>query len=117
MLALVLIGLVGGLITGISQCVLPVLPVIFLAGAPGRRPYLVVAGLALSFSVFTLLGILVLSALPLPQDIIRWGGLVTLTAVGTAMLVPRCRISWSGCSDLQRDRMPCSGPFPTTPPA
>jgi cytochrome c biogenesis protein CcdA/thiol-disulfide isomerase/thioredoxin len=151
-ITLILIGLVGGLITGISPCVLPVLPVIFLTGgaqgartgpepaaaqsrgadrvpaavgAPadaeqpggpgpsgggpagaaaaggvpvppadrargdGRRPYLVVAGLALSFSVFTLLGTLVLSVLPLPKDVIRWAGLVVLVLVGIAMMVPR----------------------------
>ncbi|TGJ95457.1 thiol:disulfide interchange protein, partial [Actinotalea fermentans ATCC 43279 = JCM 9966 = DSM 3133] len=29
---LVLIGLIGGLITGISPCILPMLPVIFFAG-------------------------------------------------------------------------------------
>ena len=39
MLALALIGLVGGVITGISPCVLPVLPVVFLSGgAQGARP-------------------------------------------------------------------------------
>ncbi|MBV8967126.1 MAG: cytochrome c biogenesis protein DipZ, partial [Mycobacteriaceae bacterium] len=43
MLTLSLIGLLGGLITGISPCILPVLPVIFLSGT-GRRPVLVVAG-------------------------------------------------------------------------
>ena len=32
MLTLALIGLVGGLITGISPCVLPVLPVVFFSG-------------------------------------------------------------------------------------
>ena len=38
LLTLILIGLVGGLITGISPCVLPVLPVIFLSGgAQGAR--------------------------------------------------------------------------------
>ena len=105
MLTLALIGLVGGLITGISPCILPVLPVIFLSGgaqaartgdatAPGdqrqgRRPYLVVAGLALSFAVFTLLGTLVLSALPIPDDIIRWVGLVVLVLLGVGMIVPR----------------------------
>jgi cytochrome c biogenesis protein CcdA/thiol-disulfide isomerase/thioredoxin len=168
LITLILIGLVGGLITGISPCVLPVLPVIFLSGgaqgardtpaetgagtataaaatsataavtvpsaqvqadssvegravplpgqdgpepaarsgeavtgsapAPGtaapsrpdgKRPYLVVAGLALSFSVFTLLGTLILSALPVPKDIIRWAGLVVLVLVGVAMMVPR----------------------------
>ena len=95
----------GGLITGISPCVLPVLPVVFLSGGAqgarpagdgaqpvpgaGRRPYLVVAGLALSFAAFTLLGTLILSALPLPKDIIRWAGLVVLVLVGVAMMVPR----------------------------
>lgn len=59
---LIIIGLLGGLITGISPCILPVLPVIFLTGGaqsaryeadgasrtvPARRsrPYLVIAGL------------------------------------------------------------------------
>ena len=38
LLTLILIGLVGGLITGISPCVLPVLPVVFLSGgAQGAR--------------------------------------------------------------------------------
>jgi cytochrome c biogenesis protein CcdA/thiol-disulfide isomerase/thioredoxin len=55
----------------------------------GRRPYLVVAGLTLSFSVFTLIGSLLLSALPVPQDIIRWAGLVVLVLLGLGMIVPR----------------------------
>ncbi len=115
MLTLILIGLVGGLITGISPCVLPVLPVVFLSSGvqntrarpvprqaatkqgrraqssePSRaRPYLIVAGLAISFSVFTLLGTLALSALPLPKDIIRWTGLTVLVLLGIAMMFPR----------------------------
>jgi cytochrome c biogenesis protein CcdA/thiol-disulfide isomerase/thioredoxin len=146
-LTLVLIGLVGGLITGISPCVLPVLPVIFLTGGAqgardtgardaaaaarrdGRRPYLVVAGLALSFSVFTLLGTLVLSALPLPKDIIRWAGLVVLILVGIAMMFPHVQdllerpFSWIPQRRVGRDRggfvlglalgavyVPCAGP-------
>ena len=35
-MTLVLIGLVGGIITGLSPCVLPVLPVVFLGGAGPR---------------------------------------------------------------------------------
>ncbi|WP_436535980.1 cytochrome c biogenesis protein CcdA [Actinoplanes sp. HUAS TT8] len=95
MITLTLIGFVGGLITGISPCVLPVLPVIFLsAGAggretTGRRPLMVVLGLTLSFSVFTVLGSLVLRALPVPQDIIRWAGIVILALLGIGMIVPR----------------------------
>src|ERR1700760_3726099 len=96
MVTLVLIGFVGGLIPGISPCVLPVLPVVFLSSGAskgqegtGRRPLLVVLGLTLSFSVFTLLGSLVLRALPLPQDIIRWAGIVILVLLGIGMIVPR----------------------------
>jgi cytochrome c biogenesis protein CcdA/thiol-disulfide isomerase/thioredoxin len=98
---LVLIGLVGGIITGLSPCVLPVLPVVLLGGgsaaAPGaeldpeaarRRPYLVVLGLTLSFAVFTLFGSLVLASLHLPADAIRWLGLALLVLVGLGLLVP-----------------------------
>ncbi len=53
-----------------------------------RRPYLIVAGLTLSFAVFTLLGTLALSALPLPKDIIRWTGLIVLVLLGIAMMFP-----------------------------
>lgn len=79
--SLVVIGLLGGLITGISPCVLPVLPVILLsAGAQGARgdaeesggglasrfhPYLEVGGLVVSFTVFTLLGTTLLGLLHL----------------------------------------------------
>ncbi|BDZ50379.1 protein DipZ [Frondihabitans sucicola] len=99
MITLIFLGLVGGLITGISPCILPVLTVIFLSGGaqgarpdgagPGRRPFLVVLGLAISFSLFTLLGTLVLSALPIPEDIIRWIGLAALILLGIGMIVPR----------------------------
>ena len=102
MLTLALIGFVGGLITGISPCVLPVLPVIFFSGGSasardearaknpftGSRPYLVILGLVLSFSIFTLLGSLLLSLLHLPQDVIRWAGLVVLILLGVGLIVP-----------------------------
>lgn len=139
MFSLVLIGLLGGVITGISPCILPVLPVIFLSGgaqssrvstdqeheaaigapssgsglvikglpgviapqgAPGAgsvalrpvspwRPYLVVAGLVVSFTIFTLLGSTLLSLLGLPQDFIRWAGIVLLTLIGVGMMIPQ----------------------------
>ncbi|MGH3254411.1 MAG: cytochrome c biogenesis protein DipZ [Streptosporangiaceae bacterium] len=95
-MTLVLIGLVGGIITGLSPCVLPVLPVVFLgsgnagpdAESARRRPYLVVLGLTLSFAVFTLFGSLILASLHLPGDAIRWLGLALLVLVGLSLLVP-----------------------------
>jgi cytochrome c biogenesis protein CcdA/thiol-disulfide isomerase/thioredoxin len=103
MLILLLIGLLGGLITGISPCILPVLPVVFLAGGAGkqpgdneqpdgseprrsRRPYAIIAGLVLSFSFFTLLGSLLISALGLPVNILHYGGLILLVLIGLGMI-------------------------------
>ena len=170
MVVLLLIGFLGGLVTGISPCVLPVLPVIFAVGAtsglrvdteaagegqdaypraaavavdvavgvgsrgsalPSRedgasvptvgpagpdtrvadadsieapsisdaearlaelrrrsRPIAVVGGLVLSFSVFTLTGSWLLSILGLPQDALRWIGLIVLGALGLGLIVP-----------------------------
>ena len=99
MATVALIGFLGGLITGISPCILPVLPVVFLSGlnsgqgssrdsSPAARPYLVIAGLVCSFGVVTLAGSALLSALHLPQDAIRWAALVTLTLIGLGLIFP-----------------------------
>jgi cytochrome c biogenesis protein CcdA/thiol-disulfide isomerase/thioredoxin len=113
MLALALIGFIGGLITGISPCILPVLPVIFFSGAQSTapdaappcqtgsvavesrtalsealRPYRVIGGLVLSFSLITLLGSALLSLLHLPPDAIRWVALVALVAIGLGLVFP-----------------------------
>jgi len=104
MLTLIGIGFIGGLITGISPCILPVLPVIFFAGATSdgagdgsddaapadrARPYRVIAGLVLSFSLVTLVGATLLSLLHLPQDTIRWLALIALVAIGLGLIFPR----------------------------
>jgi cytochrome c biogenesis protein CcdA/thiol-disulfide isomerase/thioredoxin len=94
-----LIGLLGGLITGISPCILPVLPVILLSGmdstragtrgvSSAARPYLVIAGLVCSFSLATLIGSALLAALHLPQDAIRWAALVVLVLIGLGLIFP-----------------------------
>lgn len=111
MYTLVLIGFLGGLITGISPCILPVLPVVFFSGAQsprGRpdgatttavvtkpalaeslRPYWVILGLVLSFTAVTLVGSAVLALLRLPQDAIRWAGLLALFLIGLGLIFPR----------------------------
>jgi cytochrome c biogenesis protein CcdA/thiol-disulfide isomerase/thioredoxin len=143
---LAFIGFLAGLVTGISPCILPVVPVIFAAGAASgideppvvgnehravepelvsvgagegygpsligatgegetpsvaetelaekierrrrRRPFAIVTGLVISFSVFTLIGTWLLSLLGLPQDALRWIGLVILGLVGIGLIFP-----------------------------
>ncbi|WP_326834468.1 cytochrome c biogenesis protein DipZ [Amycolatopsis rhabdoformis] len=87
MLTLVLTGLLAGAVTGISPCVLPVLPVVLTAGS--RRPVRVVAGLVVSFGLATLFGSLVLSAFHLPQDLLRDAGIAALALLGLGLVSRR----------------------------
>ena len=74
MLILLGVAFVAGVITSLSPCVLPVLPLILAGSASStdrKRPYAIIAGLILSFTVFTLAGGALLSALGLPEDLLR----------------------------------------------
>jgi cytochrome c biogenesis protein CcdA/thiol-disulfide isomerase/thioredoxin len=85
------IGFLAGVITAVSPCVLPVLPIVLAGGASGggRRPYAIVAGLVLSFTVFTLSASALLMALGLPQDLLRNIAVALLFVVAATLLVPR----------------------------
>lgn len=93
MTTLLVVGLVSGLVTAVSPCVLPVLPVVLTTSAGRRagpwRPVAVVGGMVLAFGVATLLGAAALGALGLPQDALRWAGIAVLTVVGLGLLWPR----------------------------
>ena len=91
MILLLGIGFVAGVITAVSPCVLPVLPVVLAGGAAGggRRPYAIIAGLIASFTVFTLSASALLSALGLPQDTLHNVAIALLFVVAATLLVPR----------------------------
>jgi cytochrome c biogenesis protein CcdA/thiol-disulfide isomerase/thioredoxin len=90
MLLLVGVAFVAGLVTAISPCVLPVLPILFAGSAGGRRrPYAIVAGLVVSFTVFTLAATALLSALGLPDDLLRNVAIGVVVLVGLSLLWPR----------------------------
>lgn len=96
MFTLVLIGLLSGIVTGLSPCVLPVLPVVLGASATdtvgGRsrsRPYLIIGGLVTSFTIATLVGSALLNLLGLPQDFLRWLGIAVLVVVGLGLIFPQ----------------------------
>ncbi|SEJ50696.1 cytochrome c biogenesis protein DipZ [Demequina mangrovi] len=94
MTTLIVVGLISGIITAISPCVLPVLPAILTSaiqdgGHNRRRPLVVVAGLVTSFAVFTLLGGILLSSLGLPEDLLRWTGIIVLAVVGIGLMIPK----------------------------
>ena len=95
---LVLLGIafLAGVITAISPCVLPVLPIILAGSAAStdrRRPYAIVLGLVVSFTTFTLAGAALLSALGLPEDLLRNIAIVALLVLAASLLSQR--VAWA----------------------
>ena len=95
MLVLLLIGLIAGVATALSPCVLPVLPVLLAGGASGRKPFRIIAGLVLSFSAFTLFASWLLGKLGLPQDLLRNLAIVLLFLMAAVLLTPQAAGSCS----------------------
>jgi cytochrome c biogenesis protein CcdA/thiol-disulfide isomerase/thioredoxin len=85
------IGFVAGLVTAISPCVLPVLPLVLGGGATGgrRKPYAIVAGLVTTFTLFTLFATALLDAVGLPKDFLRNLSLVLLLLLAAGLLFPQ----------------------------
>jgi cytochrome c biogenesis protein CcdA/thiol-disulfide isomerase/thioredoxin len=88
---LLAVAFLGGLITGLSPCIVPVLPVVVAGGSIGAgraRPFLIIAGLVVSFSLTELIGSSVLSALHLPQDFLYWLGIGLLLLLAVGLIIP-----------------------------
>src|ERR671937_2343712 len=92
MVLLLLIGFLAGIVTAISPCVLPVLPILLAGGASGRKPFRIIAGLVASFVVFTLFAAWLLDRLGLPQDLLRNVAIALLFVLAATLLVPRAAL-------------------------
>ena len=85
------LAFVAGLITAISPCVFPVLPIVLGSGIGGsrRRPYAIIAGLATCFFLSILFATWILDALGLPKDLLRNVSIGLLFLFAATLLVPQ----------------------------
>jgi cytochrome c biogenesis protein CcdA/thiol-disulfide isomerase/thioredoxin len=134
MIVLLGIAFLAGIITAISPCVLPILPIVLVGGAAGdrRRPFAIVAGLTLSFFTFTLFATWLLDQLGLPKDLLRNIGIALLFLLAASLIFPQVgrlaerpflRFSRHGGKDVQSGFLlglslglvfvPCAGPVLT----
>ena len=81
----------AGIITAISPCVFPVLPILFAGGGSGgrRRPFAIIAGLVTSFATFTLFATWILRQLHLPQDFLRNLAIALLFLLAATLVFPQ----------------------------
>jgi cytochrome c biogenesis protein CcdA/thiol-disulfide isomerase/thioredoxin len=87
---ILLLGLAvgAGVITAISPCVFPVLPILFAGGA-SRRPLRIITGLVASFATFTLFATWILKQLGLPQDFLRNLAIALLFVLAATLVFPQ----------------------------
>jgi cytochrome c biogenesis protein CcdA/thiol-disulfide isomerase/thioredoxin len=92
MAILIPIAFLAGVITAFSPCVLPVLPIILAGGSAAntrRRPYAIVAGLVLTFTVFVLAGAWVWSLIGISSKHQVQIGAVMLLVLALVLIVPK----------------------------
>src|SRR4051794_17812919 len=130
MALLLIFAFLAGVVTAISPCVLPVLPILLAGGASGRKPLRIISGLVVSFTVFTLFATWLLTKLRLPLDTLRNLAIALLFLMAVVLLVPRVALrverSLASFSRLRPQNagngfflgatlglvfVPCAGPF------
>jgi cytochrome c biogenesis protein CcdA/thiol-disulfide isomerase/thioredoxin len=94
MLILLVFSFLAGIVTILSPCILPILPLVLSGGITGgkKRPFGIVAGFVLSFTFFTLFLSLIVRATGLSADALRFTSVVVVAAFGVSMLVPRFQV-------------------------
>ena len=93
MIVLLAFAFVSGVITILSPCILPVLPIVLSGGVGGgkARPFGILAGFVVSFTVFTLTLSAIVQAIGIPVDTLRIVAVVLIVLFGVVMLVPWLR--------------------------
>lgn len=91
---LIIFAFIAGVITILSPCILPILPVV-LSGSLGggkKRPLGIVAGFILSFTFFTLALTSIVKATGVSPDILRLIAVVVIFVFGLSLLLPITQI-------------------------
>jgi cytochrome c biogenesis protein CcdA len=85
------LALIAGILSTLSPCVLPLLPIVLGAALGEHRygPVALAAGLALSFVGIGLFVATIGFAVGLDQDVFRYAAAVLLIAIGAVLLMPR----------------------------
>lgn len=94
MLILILFAFLAGLVTILSPCILPVLPIV-LSGSVSegkKRPLGIVAGFVISFTFFTLFLSAIVKATGISSDLLRNISVVLIILLGVSLVIPQAQL-------------------------
>lgn len=91
MLLLLIFSFIAGIVTVLSPCILPVLPIILSGSLSGgkKRPLGVVVGFVLSFTFFTLALSTIVKATGISANSLRNFSIIIIALFGLALLIPK----------------------------
>lgn len=91
MIILICFAFIAGVVTILSPCILPILPVVLLGSVDGgkRRPFGIVTGFILSFTFFTLFLSLIVRLTGISPDILRVISIITIATFGFSLIIPK----------------------------
>ncbi|MEK7111092.1 MAG: cytochrome c biogenesis protein DipZ [Patescibacteria group bacterium] len=97
MILLVAFAFLAGVITVLSPCILPILPIILTSSIGGQntgksRPLGVVTGFVLSFTFFTLFLSTIVRLSGIPADTLRFVSVFVIAGFGMSLLIPRFQV-------------------------
>lgn len=94
MIIVIAFAFLAGIVTVLSPCVLPILPII-LSGSVGegkRKPYGIVTGFILSFTFFTLFLTTLVRATGLASETLRYLSIGLISLFGISLLLPATQL-------------------------
>ena len=96
MIILLLFSFIGGLVTILSPCILPLLPIVLSTGVTGgkKKPLGVVTGFVVSFTLFTSFLTAIVKATGLSADFLRTLAALVILAFGLVLVVPQLNLLW-----------------------
>lgn len=93
MLVLTFFALLSGVITILSPCILPVLPIVLSGSVGGRsKPLGIVTGFIASFSLFTLTLSFIVQTFNLSPQSLRTFAVVVITLFGIILVIPKLQL-------------------------
>ena len=94
MILLVFFAFLAGVVTILSPCILPILPIVLSGSLAGgkKRPFGIITGFILSFTFFTLALSAIVKATGLSADGLRTIAIVVIALFGLSMITPKFQI-------------------------
>jgi len=97
---LILFAFLAGIVTILSPCILPILPIVLSGSLSGgkRRPLGVIVGFIISFTFFAIFSFLIADALGFSTEILRLIAVVMLIIFGLMILIPSFQLMFERLS-------------------